>query len=134
MKKRPYLFLIIGITFLLVPTVVYLAFLTPLLTEEYNMLITSGGVIGGVGYFASSKIPETFKYSGLFKMASNSFTTLIIATLVKDFIMEIIFLVVTIVLSIIVFRIFLELFRYYRRRLENADLAETISRNLAKNS
>ena len=61
MKKHPNWYLVIAIAVLVVPTAVYLAFLIPKLTEEYNVLMASGGVIGGAGYYGAQKIPEKIK-------------------------------------------------------------------------
>ena len=62
MNKHPIWYLIIGIFILVAPTVIYLGFLIPQLTEAYNVLMASGGVIGGAGFYAASKIPEKLKY------------------------------------------------------------------------
>ena len=133
MKKHPIAYLFIGIFFLVVPITVYLFYLVPQLTEEYNTLMSSGGIIGGVGYFASCKIPEKWKYSGIFKTASNAFTTLILITIVQEFINKLIVLGFIAIFSVILFLIFKNIYINKKRRKENSELAEEISRNIAEN-
>lgn len=134
MKKRPILFLILGIFILIVPTLIYLCILVPQLSEEYNILLTSGVVIGGSGYYGASKIPDKIKYSGLYKLSCNAFTTLTVITLVEKFIMQIIFLVVVFIVSYITYRILKEMYKKYRRLKENAELSKTISQNIINNT
>lgn len=132
MKKHPIWFLIIGIFILIVPTVIYLCFLIPKLTEEYNILMASGGVIGGAGLYGTTKIPEKVKYGSLFKLAANSFTILTVLTLVQEFIMELIGLVAVFVVSFIIFQILKEAWKNGRRKKENAELAEEIARSITE--
>lgn len=134
MKKHPLWYLVIGFVLLIVPSVVYMCFLLPQLKEEYNILLASGGVLGGFGYYGASKIPESVKYSGLFKTASRAYTTLIFGTLIQDFLPQIIWLLVIAVTSIILFVVFKELYKNAKRRLENKELASEISRSLTKDT
>lgn len=130
MKKHPIWFLIIGIFILVVPTVIYLCFLIPKLSEEYNILMASGGVIGGAGFYGAQKIPEKVKYGSLFKLAANSFTTLTVLTLVNQFIMQLIGLVATFIISFIIFIILKGAWKDGRRKKENAELATEIARSV----
>ena len=132
MKKYPYLYLVIGFAFLIIPTVVYLIFLIPEMSEEYNVLMTSGGVLGAFGYYGAEKIPESLKYSGIVKTASRSYTTVIISLLVREFLSQIIGLIAVIVTSVIIYIIFREVYKNARRKLENKELAGEISRSLNK--
>lgn len=130
MKKHPIWYLIIGIVILIVPTAIYLVFLIPSLSAEYNVLMASGGVIGGAGFYGTSRIPSEVKYSGLFKLASTSFTIFTIITLVQEFIMELIGLAVTFVVSFIIFKILKGAWKNGRERLKNERLAEEVARNV----
>ena len=132
MKKHPNWYLVIAIAVLVVPTAVYLAFLIPKLTEEYNVLMASGGVIGGAGYYGAQRIPEKIKYGSLFKTAANAFTTLTVITLINKFIMQIIGLIAVFIVSFIIFNILKGVWKDARRRKENGELAAEISRNLAE--
>lgn len=134
MKKRPVWYLIIGITILIVPTAIYLAFLIPVLSEEYNILMASGGIIGGAGMYAGSKIPDTLKYSSMFKLASNSFTIMTVMLIVEKFLLEIMGLVAVFILCFIIFQILKGVYTNARRRKENAELAEEITRTVTKNT
>lgn len=134
MNKHPIWYLVIGIFILVVPTVVYLGFLIPQLTEAYNVLMASGGVIGGSGFYAAQRIPKKLKYSGLFKLAANSFTIFIVLTLVNQFIMKIIGLVAVFVVSFIIFQILKGAWQNGRRKKENAELAEEITRSVTETS
>lgn len=127
MKKHPIIFKLIGIFLLLAPTIVYLCFLVPVLKEEYNVLMASGGIIGGSGYYGISKIPETFTNSKLFKLSSSVFTTLIVITIVSEFIKELVLLVFIMMISYILYKIFSELYLKYRRKKENEELAREIT-------
>lgn len=131
MKKHPIWILIIGIFILVFPTAAYLWFLIPQLSEEYNILMASGGVIGGFGMYGSTKIPEKVKYSGLFKLAANSFTILTVITLVQNFIIEIVGCISVFIVCFIVFKILLEVWHDARRRKQNTELAEEIARSIA---
>ena len=134
MKKHPIWYLVIGIFILVAPTVVYLGFLIPQLTEAYNVLMASGGVIGGSGFYAAQRIPKQLKYSGLFKLAANSFTIFIVLTLVNQFLMKIIGLVAVFVVSFIIFQILKGAWQNGRRKKENAELAEEITRSVVETS
>ena len=96
--------------------------------------MASGGVIGGAGYYGTSKITDKVKYSGLYKTACNTFTTLTLITIVEKFIMSLVFLVVTILLSYILYKIFTELYHKYRRLLENEQLATKITSSIINGS
>ena len=78
------------ISFLIIPTTIYLVFLVPKLSEEYNILMTSGGVLGAFGYYGSTRIPDKLKYSGIVKMASKSYTTVVVGLLIQEFLPQII--------------------------------------------
>lgn len=129
-KLKPIWYLIIGIIFLVVPTAVYLGFLIPSMKEEYIILMSSGGVLGGVGMLGTSMIPEQTKFGIIYKTASKSFTLLVVVTLVQEFIMQIIGLVAVFILSYIVFLIFKEVWKNARRAKENAELAEEVARSI----
>lgn len=131
MRKKPILFLVLGLFLLIVPTIIYLCFLVPQLSEEYNILMASGGVIGGSGLYGTSKISDKIKYSGWYKTSCSTFTILTVITLVEKFIMKLIFLVVCILLSLIAYKICKELYKKYRRIKENEQLAKTITQNIA---
>ena len=130
MKKHPVWYLIVAITILIVPTTIYLCILVPKLSEEYNILMSSGGVIGGAGLYGASKIPDKIKYGGLFKTAANSFTILTITVLVEEFIVSLVGLVAVFVVCFIVFKILVEGWKGARRRKENSQLASEIARSL----
>lgn len=129
---HPIWFLIIGIFFLAVPAIIYLCFLIPQMKEEYVVLMASGGALGSAGITACSFIPETAKFGMLYKTASKSFTLLVVITLVQDFLPQIIGLVVTLVVSYIIFMIFKELWKDGKRKRENLDLAKEVSRSTAQ--
>lgn len=131
-KMRPAWYLVIGIVILLVPSAIYLGFLIPRLTDEYIILMSSGGVIGGAGMFGSSMIPEKTKFGTLYKTASKSFTLLVVIALVQEFIAELIGLAVVFVVSYIIFLIFKELWKNGKRAKENGELAEEIARGIAQ--
>lgn len=65
--KKYYFILSIGILVLIVPTAIYLIILCPQLSERYNTLMASGGIIGAGGIAACAKIPESFKKLGIVK-------------------------------------------------------------------
>lgn len=132
MKVKPFVYLIVGIAFLVVPTTIYLIFLVPKLSEQYNVLMASGGVLGGFGYIGAEKIPSSIKYSSLFKTASRSYTTLIVCMLIQDFLPQIIGLVATIITSVIIFLIFKGVYNNAKRKLENRELANEIARSIDK--
>ena len=134
MKKHPIWYLVIAIIVLIVPTTIYLCFLVPKLSEEYNILMASGGVIGGAGFYGASKIPDKVKFSGMFKTAANCFTILTVTTLVEEFVVELIGLVAVFVVSFITFKILKEVWKNARRRKENRELAKEIARASNVNS
>lgn len=134
MKKRPIWFLIIGIFILIVPTLIYLCILVPQLKEEYSVLLASGGVIGGSGYYGASRISDKIRYSSLYKLSCNAFTTLTLITLVEKFIMQLVFLVATFIVSFIIYKILKETYKKYRRLKENGELANQISQAIINNT
>lgn len=133
-KIKPVWFLVIGIAILIIPTAIYLAFLIPQLKDEYIVLMSSGGVIGGAGMFGTEMIPDDVKYGTIYKTASKSFTLLVVVTLVQEFIKEIIGLAVVVVVSYIIFLIFKELWKNGKRSKENVELAESIARGITENT
>lgn len=132
MKKRPVFYLVLGIIILLVPTAIYLVFLVPKLTQEYNILMASGGVIGGFGFYGASKIPEKLKYSGLFKTSANAFTAFTVITIVQKFIVQLIGLCATFLVSFIIFKLLMEAYKNAKQRIRDAELAKEIARNIAE--
>ena len=134
MKKHPIWYLIIAIAVLVIPTTIYLCILVPKLSEEYNILMSSGGVIGGAGLYGASKIPDKVKYGGLFKTAANSFTILTVTVLVEEFIIELVGLVAVFVVCFITFKILVEVWKNARRRKEDRELAREIARSVNENS
>ena len=134
MKKRYIWILISAIVALVVPTVIYLCFLIPQMKEEYIVLMSSGGVIAGGGLYGANAIPEKVKYSGLFKMSARAFTFLTVVTLVEKFILQLIGLVATIVLSYVVYKILLEVYRDRKQARQNDELARKIARSIDETS
>lgn len=134
MKKHPIWYLVIAILILIIPTTIYLCILVPRLSEEYNVLMASGGVVGGAGLYGASKIPDKVKYSGLFKTAANSFTILTVTVLVEEFIIELVGLIAVFVVCFITFKILVEVWKNARRRKENRELAREIARSVNENS
>lgn len=134
MKKKlnPNWYLVFGIFFLLVPTAIYLGFLIPAMKDEYIVLMSSGGVIGGAGMLGAEVIPDKVKFGTLYKTASKSFTLLVVITLVKDFMPQLIGLAVVIVVSYIVFLVFKELWKDGKRAKENVALAEEVARRVTQ--
>lgn len=132
MKKYPILYLIIGIAFLIIPTLLYLIWLVPRLSDAYNTLLASGGIIGGAGFYGASKIPEKLNNSSLYKLAANSFTVLTVITLVQQFISELIVLAIIFIVSFIIFKIFGVLYKNGREIKRNEKLSEAISQNISK--
>lgn len=132
MKKHPIWYLIIGISILIIPTLIYLIFLIPKMSVEYNILMASGGIIGGAGFYGSSIIPTGIKNKSLYKLAANSFTIMCVITLVNKFIMQLIGLVSTFILSFIIYKIFKEIWKNARRKKEHRELADEIARNVAE--
>lgn len=132
MKKHPIWYLIIGIFILIVPTVIYLCFLIPQMSERYIVLMSSGGVIGGAGFYGAESIPRGLKGEKIYKLAAKSFTLFTVITLVNEFIMQIIGCVALFVVCYIVFIILKGVWKNARRKLENAELSEEITRNITK--
>ena len=130
MKKKYIWFLVSAIFVLVVPTVVYLFFLIPKLEDEYIMLMSSGGVIGGAGMYAANAIPDKVRFSSLFKTSARSFTILTVTILVEKFINELIGLAVTIILSYIAYKILMEVYRDRKRSQQSTELAQEIARNI----
>lgn len=133
MKKNPIIYLIMGIVILIVPTVIYLCFLIPQMSEEYNILMASGGVISLGGMYGANAIPDKVKFGALYKTAAKSFTLLVAITLVEKFIMQIIGLICTFVASYIIFIIFKEIWKNARRRKQNTELAKEVAQGVALN-
>lgn len=134
MKKHPIWYLIIAISILIIPTTIYLCILVPQLSEEYNVLMASGGVVGGAGLYGASKISDKVKHGSLFKTAANSFTMLTVTVLVEEFIIELVGIVAVFVVCFVIFKILVEVWRNATRRKENGELAREIARNLNETS
>ena len=132
MKKHPILYLIIGIIVLIVPTAIYLCFLIPAMSDAYNILMASSGAIGSIGFYGASIIPKETKYSGLFKMAVNSFTTLIIVTIVQEFALQLVGLVAVFIVSFIIFIILKGAWKDGKQRIKDDYLAAELARNINK--
>lgn len=130
MKKKYIWYLVFAIFCLVVPTAVYLCFLIPNMKEEYIMLMSSGGVIGGAGFYGANAIPDKVKFSSLFKTSARSFTVLTITVLVEKFINQLIGLAVTIILSYIVYKILMEVYRDRKRKQQSTELAQEIARSI----
>ena len=130
MKKKYIWFLVSAIFVLVVPAVVYLCFLIPKLEDEYIMLMSSGGVIGGAGMYAANAIPDKVRFSSLFKTSARSFTILTVTILVEKFINELIGLAVTIILSYIAYKILMEVYHDRKRSQQSSELAQEIARNI----
>ena len=131
-KIKPIWFLIIGLIILIVPTAIYLGFLIPRMSEEYIILMSSGGAIGGAGMLGTHVIPEKTKYGALYKTASKSFTLLVVITLIQEFIKQLIGLAAVMVISYIVFLIFKEAWKNARHAQENLELTEEITRSISE--
>jgi hypothetical protein len=130
--RKYYFILSIGILVLIVPTATYLIILCPQLSERYNTLMASGGIIGTGGLAACAKIPKSFKNSGLLKLAGQSLTILTVMTLVSEFWWQILGLTITIIASFIVFKIMLEVFKNGRRKIRAEKLATEVARSVAE--
>lgn len=126
-KMHPVWWVVIGVFILVVPTLIYLCFLVPTLSEEYNVLMASGGVIGGAGYFGASLITDKVKYGSLYKTAANAFSTLAVVTLVQDFIAELVGLVATFVVCYVIFKLCIEAWKSGTRKREAEYLATQIA-------
>lgn len=130
MRKKYIWILISAIAVLVVPTIIYLCFLIPHMREEYIILMSSGGVIAGGGLYGANAIPEKVKYSGLFKTSARAFTLLIVTTLVEKFIIQLVGLVATIIVSYVIYKILLEVYRGRKQARQNDDLASKIARSI----
>ena len=131
---KPIWFLVIGICVLIIPTAIYLGFLIPQLKEQYQILMSSAGVVGGGGLFGAEAIPEKVKYGTLFKTASKTFTALVCLTLVQDFLPQILGLIATFFVCYIVFMIMRSMWKDGKQKLANADLAEKVARGITESS
>lgn len=127
---NPVWFLVIGIVILIVPAAVYLGFLIPQMKDEYIILMSSGGAIGGAGIFGTQMIPDKTRYGMLFKTASKSFTLLVVITLVQEFIKELIGLAAVVIVSYIIFLVMKGLWKDGKRARENKQLAKEVSRGV----
>lgn len=134
MKKRPYLFIVIGVLFFIIPPTIYLCFLIPQLSERYNALMSSAGILAAGGMYGSEKIPENFKFSGLFKLSSKSFTILTVIVIVEEFIIKLVGLAAVIIIGYIIYRICMEGYKNAREQINNSKLATEIARNINKNT
>ena len=134
MKNHPIFYLIIGISVLVIPTLIYLCFLVPQLSEAYNVLMASAGVVGGAGMYGASKIPEKIKFGSIFKLAANSFSIFVVVTLVQQFIWEIMGLVAVFIVSFIIFKIMVEVWRNARTRKHAREAATEVARAITQNS
>lgn len=134
MKKQmnPIWYMVIGILVLIIPTAIYLGFLIPRLTEEYIILMSSAGFLGGAGLFGTSQIPEKVKFGTLYKTASKATTLLVVITLVKEFIGQLIGLAVVLVVSYIIFMIMRSLYVSRKQARANKQLAEEVARSVAE--
>lgn len=131
-KMNPVWYLVIGLAFLIIPTGIYLGFLIPQMKDEYIILMSSGGVIGGAGMFGTVLIPDKTKYGTLYKTASKSFTLLVVITLVQEFIKQLIGLAAVFVVSYIIFIVFKELWKHGRQAKANLELAEEVARSITE--
>lgn len=129
-KMNPIWFLVIGIFFLIVPAAIYLGFLIPQMTDEYNILMASGGAIGSAGLFGANMIPETAKYGTLYKTASKSMTMLVVITLIQNFIGKLLGLLAVIIVSYIIFLIMKGKWKDGRQARQNQHLAKEVARSL----
>lgn len=127
---NPVWYLVIGLCILLIPAGIYLGFLIPSMSEEYNILMASGGAIGSAGLFGANMIPETAKYGTLYKTASKSMTMLVVITLVQNFIGRLIGLIAVVIISYIIFLIFKGKWKDGRQDRQNVKLAKEVARSL----
>lgn len=127
--KKPIIALVCGIVILILPTFIYLCFLIPKMSSEYNALMASGGVISGGGLYGASQIPEKLKYAGLFKTASKSFSIAVTVYLIQDFVTELIVLFIIFMASYIIFYILREVYRNGKQLYREKRLAGEISRS-----
>lgn len=133
-RMNPRWYLVIGIAVLIIPTAIYLGFLIPQMKEEYIILLSSGGVVGSAGMFGTGMIPDKTKYGALYKTASKSFTLLVVITLVREFISQLIGLAAVFVVSYIIFLILKERWKNGKRLKENSELAEEVARVVIETS
>lgn len=131
-KINPIWFLVLGIAILIIPTGIYLGILIPKLKEEYIILMSSGGCIGGAGMLGTSFISEKTKYGALYKTASKSFTALVVVTLIKDFVGQLLGLGLVFVVSYIIFIFLKGLYRDGKQARQNKQLAEEVARSLTE--
>lgn len=129
---NPIWFLVIGICILIIPTAIYLGFLIPKMSEEYIILMSSAGVVGGSGMFGTEMIPEKVKFGALFKTASKAFTALVCLTLVQDFLPAILGLLAVFAVSFIIFKIMRSLYKDGKQKRANADLAKEVARGITE--
>ena len=129
---NPVWFLIIGIAILIVPSAVYMGFLFPRMSEEYSVMMASGAGIGGAGMFGTGLIPETAKYGTLYKTASKATTLLVVITLVKNFIGQLIGLAATFAVSYIIFLLMRSLWKDGKQARQNAKLANEVARGITE--
>ena len=134
MRKHPLWWAIIAWSVLIIPTLIYLIILVPKLSEEYNVLMASGGVIGGAGLYGAEKITDKLKFSGMYKLAARSFTIMTVITIVEKFIIELIGLVAVFIISYITFKVLMEVYRNATRRKECKDLRNEVASILVESS
>lgn len=130
MKRKYILYLLFGLSILIVPTVVYLFFLIPQMKEEYIVLMSSGGIICPAGLTIAKNIPKESKFSSIAKLAVNSTTLLITITLVQRFINQLIVLAIIIIVSFILYSILKIKYKVEREKFKNAQLAREITRSV----
>lgn len=128
--KKPIIALIIGIAILVLPTTIYLFWLIPKMSQEYNALMASGGVITGAGLYGANAIPEKLRYAGLFKTATKSFSIAVTVYLIQDFVTELVVLFVIFLASYIIFYILREVYRNGRQIYREKRLSSEIARSL----
>lgn len=129
MKNKPIYILLISLFILIVPSLIYLCFLIPLLSERYCILMASGGVVGGSGFYGATLISDKTKYSSLYKTAVNAFTVMTLITVVQEFIMQIIGFCATFIVCFIVFKILYGVYKDARTRKKCKSISEEITRN-----
>lgn len=136
MKKKfnPIWYLVIGICILVIPSAIYLGFLIPAMKEEYIILMSSAGIIGGSAAYGASLIPEKAKFGTLFKTATKAYTTLVMITLVQEFLPQILGLIAVFISSYIIFEIMRALYKDGRRKQENAELSAEITKAITPNT
>ena len=136
-EKKPFnpiWYMVIAFVILIVPAAVYIGFLIPQMKEEYIILMSSGGAIGGAGMFGASMIPEKVKYGGLFKTAARSFTLLVVTTLIKDFMSQILGLIAVIIVCVLIFMFLRGVYKDAKQNRANKQLAEEIARGITEST